>query len=123
MQTPSPNGYFVGGQRSAHTFDVSMLSATATATGTGAAIELGDLATLRLDLTVSAASGTTPSLTVSIETSKDGSTWRSLGSFVAATTTTSERKSFVGCDRYARVSYTISGTTPSFTFSVKGEAL
>lgn len=99
-------------------------SATRTATGNGTAVALGDKAALRLLLDVTAASGTTPSVTVTVETSFDGSTnWLSLGSFAAKTAVASERKTFGGCDRYVRVTWTISGTTPSFTFSVTGEAV
>ena len=67
--------------------------------------------------------GTT--LDVAVETSADNGatdTWRSIGSFTQATSTTTQRKSFAGCDRFIRASPTIGGTTPSFTFSVTGEA-
>lgn len=94
---------------------------TRTASGAASAVECAHKSVACLDLVVSAASGTTPSLTVTIETSKDGSTWRSLGTFTAATAVTSERKSFVGLDRYVRANATISGTTPSFTYKVTGD--
>lgn len=98
-------------------------SAARTATATGSSFELGDRGVLRLLLDVTAASGTTPTLDVTVQTSYDGSTWRSVAAFTQATAITSERKSFAGCDRFVRVSYTIGGTTPSFTFSVSGEAV
>ncbi len=94
---------------------------TRTASGAAAAVECAHKSVACLDLVVSAASGTTPSLTVAIETSKDGSTWRNVASFTAATAVTSERKSFVGLDRYVRANATISGTTPSFTYKVSGD--
>jgi len=78
---------------------------------------------LRLLLDVTAASGATPSLTVTVETSGDASTWRSAGVFAAKTTVSSERLATAALDRYVRVSWAITGTTPSFTFSVTGEAL
>ena len=72
---------------------------------------------------VTAASGTLPSLSVDVETSYDGSAWRTLGGFTAKAGTGSERLSFSGCDRFVRCAYTISGTLPEFTFSVSGEAV
>lgn len=104
--------------------DVSLLaSAARTATGQGSAVVLGDKGTLSLVLNVGAASGTTPTLNVTVETRHDsGDAWRSAGTFAQKTAAGSERKSFAGIDREVRVSYTIGGTTPSFTFGVTGEA-
>lgn len=117
-------GYFQQNGGYADTKSTSLhASAARTATGASAAIEVGDRGVLRLLLDVTAASGTTPTLDVTVQTSYDGTTWRSLGTFTQATGVTSERKSFSGCDRFARVSYTIGGTTPSFTFAVSGEAV
>ena len=99
-------------------------SAARTATGTGAAVEVADRGSVRLLLDVTAASGTTPTLDVTIETSYDGSTgWTSLGTFTQKTAVSSQRKNFGGADRFVRASWTIGGTTPSFTFSVDGEAV
>lgn len=106
--------------------DVTLFaSAARTTTANGTAVALGDLGTLRLLLDVTAASGTTPSMTVTVETSFDGSTnWAAIGTaFTAATGVTSQRKTYPGCDRYVRGVTTISGTTPSFTFSLTGEAV
>jgi hypothetical protein len=102
-----------------------LASGTRTASGSGPATPTQAYNTLRLTLSVTAASGTTPSLTVTIETSADGSTgWTTLGSaYAAQTTTATVRKVFSGADRYVRASYTITGTTPSFTFDVTGEAV
>lgn len=101
-------------------------STTKTATGTSTPVELDDKGTLRLSLTSSAVSGTTPSMTVTMQTSLDAGVtdaWRSLGAFTAQTAAGTERKSFPGADRYVRASWVISGTTPSFTFSIDGEAV
>lgn len=98
-------------------------SAARTTSADGPSVELGDRGVLRLDLTVSAASGTLPSLQVDVQTSKDGTTWRAIGGFTALAAAGTQRASFPGCDRFARASWTISGTTPSFTFSVDGEAV
>ncbi len=98
-------------------------AAAVTATANGSSVLLGDRGTLRLLLNVTAASGTTPTLDVAIQTSFDGSTWRAVAAFAQKTTTGTERKSFTGIDRYVRATYTVGGTTPSFTFTVKGEAV
>ena len=97
-------------------------SAARAASGNGSPVVMGDRDVLRLTLSVTAASGTTPSLTVTIQHSADGVTWTNHSSFAAATAVTSERKVFGGIDRFARASWTVTGTTPSFTFSVSGEA-
>lgn len=117
-------GYNTANGRYADTVETTLhASAARTASGNGSSVELGDRGTLRLTLDVSAASGTLPSLQVDVQTSADGSTWRTIGGFTALATTGSQRASFPGCDRFVRAAYTLSGTTPSFTFSVSGEAV
>lgn len=100
-------------------------STTATASGNGPAVPSGPYNTFRLTLNVTDASGTTPTMTVTIQTSADGSTnWTTLGTaFNAATAVGTQRKVLSGADRFIRAQYTIGGTTPSFTFSVTGQAL
>jgi hypothetical protein len=67
-------------------------------------------------LHITAVSGTTPSMTVTIEHSTNNSTWATLGSFSAATAIGSQILNVSGTvNRYVRAAYTISGTTPSFT--------
>lgn len=96
-------------------------SAARTATGNGTVSEeTGRRRTLALVLAVTAASGDTPTLDVTVQTSRDGSTWYTAGAFTQATGTGTQRKTFV-LDRYVRVVWTIGGTTPSFTFSASGE--
>jgi len=98
--------------------------AARTATGNGDAVGLGDRGTLRLLLDVTAASGSSPTLDVTVETSYDSVTWRSLGTFAQKIAVGTERKSFVGADRYVRATWTIGAVaTPSFTFSIAGEAV
>ncbi len=76
---------------------------------------------LELFLDVTAASGTTPTLNVIVETRTSAGTARTVGAaFTQATAVSSERKSFVGLGDEYRVRWTIAGTTPSFTFSVTG---
>ncbi len=99
-------------------------SVTRTATANGSTVEIADKANLRLDLAVTAASGTTPTLDVKIQDSPDGTTWTDVsgGTFTQATGTTTQHKKIGPVDRYVRHVATIAGTTPSFTYSVTGEA-
>ncbi len=93
------------------------------ATFTSDTMEMGDLTTLRLLLDITAASGTTPTLDVQVQTSNDGvNNWQAAGTFGQKDDVSSERFVFPGCDRFVRVVCTLGGTTPSFTFSVSGEA-
>lgn len=98
-----------------------------TASGVGTAFEVQNKVQFRGQSIVTAASGTTPSLTVNIQTSFDNGVtdpWRTVASFAAQTAAdTSARKNFVGLDRWVRATWTVSGTTPSVTFGVAGEVL
>ena len=106
---------------------VLMPSTALTATGNTTGMDVGGAGTLRAQIQVSAVSGTTPSVTVTIQTSHDnGATdaWRTAGAAFSAITTVSNSpwQSFA-VDRYVRVAYTVSGTTPSLTTTVVGEAV
>lgn len=107
-----------------------------TASTTGAAVEIGDKAQAFIAVDVDVVSGTTPTLLVTIEGSHDNVTWFTLGrigtngydvgaSAVAApsniTATGTFRGSFPAM-RYMRSRSTIGGTTPSFDYSVGGNA-
>src|SRR4051794_26821017 len=108
--------------------DVTVLASGAvTATGQSTGVDVGGAPTLRAQVQVSAATGTSPSLTVTIQTSHDnGATdaWRTAGAAYGALTAAgnSPYQCFV-VDRYVRVSYVVSGTTPNITFAVVGEAV
>ena len=105
--------------------DVTLHASKAeTATVTGAWIEAGRRGVARLTLDVVAKAGTSPTLDVDIETSDDGTNnVRTVASFTQKTDVGSERKCFAGLDRFVRMKATLGGTTPSFTFSVEGEAV
>lgn len=107
-----------------NTTDVTLAaSATVVANGNGAAVGV-DKGTLRLVLNVTAkGADVDETLNVTVETSFDGVAWRSLGAFAQRMAVGNERKSFAGADRFARVTWAVGGTTPSFTFSVTGEAV
>jgi hypothetical protein len=115
-------GYKTSDGRFVDSRDVTLhASAARTATGTGTVSEeTGHRRTLALVLAITAATGTTPTLDVTVQTSRDGSTWYTAGTFTQATATGTQRKVFA-LDRYVRVIWTIGGTTPSFTFSASGE--
>lgn len=100
--------------------DTLAASAARTTSGdSGASAGWGSASTLRAQLDVTAAAGTTPTLDVVLEDTLDGVNYNVVGTFaqkVAAgreviniTTPFSER---------IRARWTLGGTTPSFTFSV-----
>lgn len=97
-------------------------SAARTTTGaTGAVPGFGDKITLRAQLDVTAASGTAPTLTVLIEDTIDGTNWNTVGSFTQKTAVSREVVNItIPFSDRLRASWTIGGTTPSFTFSVLG---
>lgn len=100
---------------------VSVPSAARTATGSAAGVLTGTGHTMRAFLDVTAASGTAPTLDVKLETSHDGVTWRLVKAFAQKTGVSSERISTSDLDKHVRWAWTITGTTPSFTFSVAGD--
>ncbi|MGW4476806.1 hypothetical protein ACWENQ_44745 [Nonomuraea sp. NPDC004354] len=94
-----------------------------TASGSGTGLNLGALAAghrLLASLHVLSVSGTTPSLTVRVESDSDN-TWASpttRATFAAATAAGGQSAEVAGAvtDAWWRVAWTISGTTPSFLF-------
>ena len=117
-------------------------SAARTATGVGDAFDLsqfvtgidpGQPLTLRVQSDVTAASGTTPTLTMLIQDSVDGGTnWNTIGTFTQQTgvnrqviqiapSGVAQAAGFAWPFNYRKIrcSWTIGGTTPSFTSSVK----
>lgn len=91
-----------------------------TETFNGGAVNVQHARDLLAILKVTAASGDTPSLTVKFQESLDGTTWIDIPSaaFSAATGTTTARLEFASRAMFVRAVATITGTTPSFTFSV-----
>lgn len=87
-------------------------------------LDVSQMSELAVFLVVGTASGASPSLTVTIEDSPDGSNWANAYSFPAVTTASAvlragwqDLKMSVG--RFLRVSWQISGSGASFTFSVQ----
>lgn len=98
-----------------------------TATGTGTSVDNGASSTngYAAYLHVTSASGSTPSLTVKVQHSADNSSWADLATFTAVTAANAyERVTGSGTvNRYIRAQFTISGSTPSFTFHLSAARL
>ena len=98
-------------------------SAARTATGNSGAIAVGSgAANLELELEVTAVSGTSPTLVLSVQWSDDGTNFGnndgSTVAFAAVTATGNVTKSIPVRAPYMQLVWTITGTTPSFTFTV-----
>lgn len=94
-------------------------AARTTSSNSGAIAGFSDVNNARIQLNVSAASGTTPTLDVLVEGTVDGTNWYTLNTFTQKTGATNDValvQNIVGDQ--LRVRWTIGGTTPSFTFSV-----
>lgn len=86
--------------------------------GASAALDLGVRHAARLTLDVAAVGGT---LSVTVETSRDGILWRLAGAFSAVATAGASWLSVGGLERYARATWSVSASG-SATFSVGGDA-
>lgn len=98
-------------------------SAAQTATNQSAAQGVGSFKECDVTLNVSAASGTTPSLTVTVQASDDGgTTWYPIPSAVFTAVTAAPATQLIQITNFGdtiRASSAITGTTPSFTYAVK----
>lgn len=120
---PKANGRYVQ-HEIVNLVGTATTTVVAAATATSASMDLASYGTVRLDLHVSVATGTLPTLDVTVQTSPDGTNWSTLGTaFTQATAATDQHKVFAGADRYLRAVSTIGGTTPSFTYSLSGSAV
>lgn len=95
-------------------------SGAVTTSGASAAFKLNEPAEyVAILVAVSAVTGTTPSCTFTVEWSNDGVTFAqadTADTFTAITTAVNHVKDFSVKARYCRLVWTITGTTPSFTF-------
>jgi hypothetical protein len=110
-------------------------SGAETASATHTSVETGDSGVLYVQVAVTAASGTAPTLTVVVEGSNDGTTWFVLGTVGAngyrvgstgtaptdLTTSATVRAAFPAM-QFCRTRSVIGGTIPSFTYSIVAEA-
>lgn len=99
-------------------------SAARTATGQTTGIDYTIYKELIVELSVSAASGTVPALDVKVQVSDDNTNWFDEGTAFAQITAASTPavKKLTNFGSWVRFVYTITGTTPSFTFSIKTQA-
>ena len=99
---------------------VTLFSGTRTASANGVAdTGYAGVDAIIFQIAVTAASGTTPSLTTKIQDSIDGVNWNDLTTFTAATAATNETKRVnAPFGDWIRSVSTITGTIPSFTYSV-----
>lgn len=98
---------------------VLQASAAQTATGNSSAVEVGEYTEALVTLNCTAASGTTPTMTVKVQTSDDkGTTWYDLpsGGFTQLTAAGKQALQITCFGDYIRALWTIGGSTPSFTF-------
>lgn len=98
-------------------------SSARTSSGTGASVDMGAATTAVLRLDVTAASGSSPTLAVTVQTSPDGTTWASLGTFATVSGAGAVERRFPGAAKLVRAAWTIGGGSPSFTFTIAGGAL
>lgn len=96
-------------------------SAARTTTGQSAAVPVPlGRSTGSVQVNVTAVSGTTPNLALTVEWSTDGTTWFKgdpADAFTAITAATNATKAVTAKGDFLRLVWTITGTTPSFTFS------
>lgn len=97
-------------------------SAARTATGNSGPLVMGYAPNINLEVNVSAVSGTTPSMTLSLQWSNDGVNFGSVDgtpdTFQPITTATTVEKQVTAKGLYMQVVWTITGTSPSFTFLI-----
>ena len=103
---------------------VVVASAARTTTGNSGDQAIGDKGVnLSVLVDVTAVSGTGPSMTLSVEWSQDGGATFAQAdpadTFTAITAAATKAKSFTIKGSHYRLVWTISGTTPSFTFSAR----
>lgn len=100
----------------------SLASATKTTTGTSAAFDSSNLASLNATLAISAASGTSPTLDVTLETTADGTNYYTAGTFPQQTGVATVARVIGDLGLTSRWKWTVGGTTPSFTFTITATA-
>lgn len=98
----------------------AVASAARTTTGNSTLLPAyGPAQQLRVFIDVTAVTGTTPSLVISVEDSPDGTKWYPVAANAAITA--AGQYAFNITSEFAdriRIKWTITGTTPSFTFAV-----
>lgn len=101
---------------------INVLSAAViTATGQSAAQEVGLAENISVEVEVTAASGTTPSVQFSVLWSDDGTSWAAAPDNIGGALTAVGNAIATVPVRapYFALAYTVTGTTPSFTVTAK----
>ena len=96
-------------------------SAVETASGVGPVVDIGaPRSCVRVCLDVTDASGAGASVVAALESSRTGTggIWRTFGTVAPG----ADPVTFAFADRFVRTRWTISGSSPSLTFSLSGEA-
>jgi len=95
-----------------------LASGAITATGTSSAIQASDHTIGSIIINCTAVSGTsTPTITVTVQDSADGTIWATLDTFTGITATGTSVKRITNFGNYIRLSYVVTGTNPSLTVS------
>lgn len=89
-----------------------------TANTNGSSVYVGSTGIAYIQFDVSNVSGTSPSLTIKLQESADGTTWNDVLSLPAMTAAGSARAYFQTSKQYVRYTFTVSGTSPSFDIAV-----
>lgn len=95
-------------------------SAARTTSGNSSSIGMPERTSVNLAVNVTAASGSTPNLALTVEWSNDGTTWYKADpadAFTAITAVGTAVKNLAVKGAFARLVWAITGTTPSFTFA------
>jgi hypothetical protein len=104
---------------------MTLYSGTVTSNGNSADIDVSGVSALEVEVKVTGVSGTSPSLSVYVEGKFE--TTGDYKTLASQTGITSTGTWFLTINplvfRYIRVRWTVSGTSPSFTFTVAGQAM
>lgn len=99
---------------------VLQASAAQTASNVSGSVGVVEFRDVDFFINVSAVSGTTPTMTITIQDSADGVNWYNTAAVTAAITATGQyRIGLTDCGAYVRASAAIGGTTPSFTYDIQ----
>jgi hypothetical protein len=89
-----------------------------TANGNTSTIQAGGAELIRCQLDVTAVSGTTPTLSVTVEDTLDGVNFNTIAAFAQKTAAGREVVNITGAfSESVRVRWVVGGTSPSFTFA------
>lgn len=98
-------------------------AARTTSSNSGIIYGFGPAETIRAQLDATAAAGTSPTLDVVIEDTLDGTNFNTIGTFAQKTAAGREVINITTpFSDQVRIRWTVGGTSPSFTFSVRAVA-